>query len=75
MNRAAVEDAVEVDAVLAARRVEEVDEVLGGEVAGGARARTGSRRSRRSTQSKQRMPAASPAATLASAVPRVSWKW
>ena len=44
MNRAAVEDALERDARLPARRVEEVDEVLGREVAGRAgrvRAATG----------------------------------
>ena len=75
MNRAASRTPSRRDAVLPARRVEEVDEVLRGEVARRRPARRGSRRSRPSDESKQRTPASRPAATLARAVPRVSWKW
>ncbi len=75
MKRAAVEDAVERHAVVPARARR------GGRPGPRSRgcrrrpARTGSRRCRPSLESNVRMPAARPAATLASAVPRVSWKW
>ena len=74
MNRAASRTPSSETPGLPARGIEEVDEVLGGEVAGRPGA-YGQPPVPPADESKQRTPASRPAATLASAVPRVSWKW
>jgi hypothetical protein len=60
--------------VIQADRVQQVDQVLGGEVAGAPGA-YGQPPVPPVELSKQRIPTDSAAATLARAVPRVSWKW
>ena len=69
------EHAAEVHAVLDAHAIEQVDQVLRGQVSGRARGvRAAAGAARRSCRTwPRRLPA--PAITLARAVPRVSWKW
>ena len=75
MNRAASSTPCEADAVLVAGRVEQVDEVLGGEIPRGAgRVGTAARAAGRAVEAADARRRARPA-TFARAVPRVSWKW